>query len=303
MNVHVFELEGRGRILATGEDRKRLLHAMTTNHVRQLETGDGCYAFFLNAQGRIQADVHLLARPDSILLDTTPETREFVYGHLDKYIIADDVTLEDQSAQWTTLAVEGPDAEALLRHVEIPLPGEPFANVEWAGRLVARLSYTGLPGYWILLSPLDAPIVREKLLEAGAGEWTVTEAEAERVRQGHPLYGKDITDAHVVQETNQMHAVHFSKGCYLGQEIVERIRSQGKVHRLLTKLRIAGSDSLAAGAKVFSLAADGSAKEAGYLTSTAPDGDQFAALAYLRREFLELPATLSVDGRSAKVIE
>src|SRR5215472_16965253 len=95
----------RGKIELTGEDRARLLHAMTTNHVQQLTPGAGCYAFFLNAQGRILADVNVLCRPDHFLLDLEPETREKIYQHLDRYIIADDATLEDITEQTATIAV------------------------------------------------------------------------------------------------------------------------------------------------------------------------------------------------------
>src|SRR2546427_10812531 len=87
------DLSTRGKIFASGEDRVRLLHAMTTNHVQQLQPGQGCYAFFLNAQGRIVADVNLFVLPDRILLDVEPEVRERGYQPLDKFIIADDVTL------------------------------------------------------------------------------------------------------------------------------------------------------------------------------------------------------------------
>src|SRR5438270_11394127 len=108
------DLSARGKIFATGEDRVRLLHAMTTNHIQQLQPGQGCYAFFLNSQGRILADVNLLALSDRILLDVEPELRERVLQHLNKYIIADDVTLEDASDSLTTLAVEGPTAAEVM---------------------------------------------------------------------------------------------------------------------------------------------------------------------------------------------
>src|SRR5580704_1402677 len=87
------DLTARGRIYVTGEDRARLLHAITTNHVLQLTPGTGCYTFFLNAQGHILADANLLCLADRILLDTEPETRARVFSHVDKYIIADDVAL------------------------------------------------------------------------------------------------------------------------------------------------------------------------------------------------------------------
>ena len=282
----LFELENRGRIRASGEDCKRLLHAMTTNHVEQLSPGQGCYAFFLNANGRILSDVNILAAPDSLLLDVEPTSRHFVLAHLDKFIIADDVTLADESDQWTTLAVEGPDAAELLTTAEIPLPAAELDSLPWAGRLVVKASYTGQPGYWILVPPLDAPIVREALLLAGAAELTPTKADAIRIIQGKPRFGVDFGEAHLVQETQLMHAVHFQKGCYLGQEIVERVRSRGQVHRRLVALRIAGEAPIAPHTKVMA-----GEKEAGEITSSTPLDGETAAIGIVRAELLNGPLT------------
>src|ERR1700712_596136 len=106
----ILDLSARGRIRVSGEDRARLLHAMTTNHVQNLKPGEGLYAFFLNAQGRIQADVYILCFEDHLLLDSEPETRTLVYEHLDRYIIADDVTLEDISDETFCFGLEGQGA-------------------------------------------------------------------------------------------------------------------------------------------------------------------------------------------------
>jgi glycine cleavage system aminomethyltransferase T len=106
------DLSARGRIRVSGEDRKRLLHAMTTNHVEQLEPGQAIYAFFLNAQGRILADVNIYCAEDHLLLSVEPEVREKVLSHLDRYIIADDVTLEDITEATAEIAVSGPQAPA-----------------------------------------------------------------------------------------------------------------------------------------------------------------------------------------------
>src|ERR1700690_2161732 len=122
------DLSPRGRIYATGDDRARLLHAMTTNHVQQLTPGTGCYAFFLNAQGHIQADVNLLCLEDRLLLDTEPETRERVFHHLDKSIIADDVALEDVTERMASGAVEGLQAAAVLAAVGAPAPDADYAH-------------------------------------------------------------------------------------------------------------------------------------------------------------------------------
>src|SRR5580698_9146822 len=143
------DLSARGRIYATGADSARLLHAMTTNHVQQLQPGTGCYAFFLNAQGHILADVNLLSLDDRFLLDTEPETRELVWCHLDKYIIADDVTLEDAAEQIGCLAVEGPGAAAVMTATGTPLPEADYAHMSSNGAIIERITSTGAPGFRI----------------------------------------------------------------------------------------------------------------------------------------------------------
>lgn len=234
----LFELPGRGRIKAFGEDRKRLLHAMTTNDVQGLEPGQGRYAFFLSAQGRILSDVTILAREDYLLLDVEPAQRAPVFAHLDKYIIADDVTLEDASDEQTTLALEGPRAKEILEFIGAPVPENAYESADWAGRVVVRTSYTGADGYHIYLSALDAPVLEETLADAGAVAAGMDDAETARILHGRALYGVDIAETNLPQETQLLHAIHFSKGCYLGQEIVERIRSRGQVNKLLQRIEV-----------------------------------------------------------------
>jgi folate-binding Fe-S cluster repair protein YgfZ len=127
------DLSQRGRIRITGEDRTRLLHAMVTNHVEQLKPGQGCYAFFLNAQGRILGDMNLLCLEDSFLLETEPETRRSSYEHLDKYIIADDVTLDDVTDQTAELGIEGAKAAEVLAAAGAPVPEAPRrGGIAWS---------------------------------------------------------------------------------------------------------------------------------------------------------------------------
>ncbi len=143
------DLSARGKIKLTGEDRARLLHAMTTNHIQQLTPGTGCYAFFLNDKGRVLSDANVLCRPDHFLLDVEPETREPLYQHLDRYIIADDVTLEDVTDATATIAVEGPEAAEVLQRAGAPIPEAEYSSVDWADSVVARLNSTGEPGFFI----------------------------------------------------------------------------------------------------------------------------------------------------------
>lgn len=269
MNPVWLDLSGRAVIYMTGEDRARLLHALTTNHVQQLKPGEYCYAFFLNAQGRILADVNILCLPDRLLLDLEPEVREKIYQHLDHYIIADDVTLEDATDSTAVIGVEGVTLEAL---------GE-------TGFPVAPISSTGAPGYRLFVPVERKAEIVAKLEAAGAVQLSPEAARAQRIANGKPRYGEEITETTLPQETRLDQALHFSKGCYLGQEIVERIRSRGHVNKLLMGVTVQAD--VAAGAK---LTKDG--QEAGQVASTAGQ----AGLAYLRPSFALSGTELDAGG-------
>jgi aminomethyltransferase len=220
-----FDLSTRGRIRATGEDRKRLLHAMTTNHVEGLEPGQGLYAFFLNAQGRVLADAVILCAVDHLLISTEPETRQSVFEHIDHFIIADDVTLEDATDSSCEFAIEGPLAAERLASLGATVPEVDYNWCEWNDVTVLRASATGQPGFR-LIAPVDKKSEVQTLLASVAPEATAGDVLAVRLEHGRPRYGDDITERYIAHETGQLHALHFQKGCYLGQEIVERVRSR-----------------------------------------------------------------------------
>jgi tRNA-modifying protein YgfZ len=292
------DLSARGKIIATGEDRARLLHAMTTNQVEKLQPGEGCYAFFLNPQGRILADVNLFCRENDFLLDVEPETREALYRHLDKYIIADDVTLEDATDRLATLALEGPQALALATGIGVPLPEKPWAHKEWNGVTVADVSFTGAPGLRFFAPAAEKPRLIDLLQNAAAPEATLADARVVRLEHFKPRYGEDIFDSTLSQETQQAHAVNFSKGCYIGQEIVERVRSRGLVHRLLAGVEIESSAVPEPETRLFH-----GEENAGKMTSAAfsPALGKVVGMAYVRRELVEPGATLTVNGQPAVV--
>jgi aminomethyltransferase len=292
------DLTGRGKIRATGEDRVRLLHAMTTNHVEQLQPGKGCYAFFLTAQGKIIADVNIFCMPDYLLLDTEPETKQRVYEHLDKYIIADDVTLHDFTAETATINVEGPQAESLLREIGVPVAHAACYIAEWGRGQVAHVSYTGGPGYSMFLPRDEKSGFIEKLTKSGIPEAEPGTADVVRLENGRPRYGVDISEAQIPQETQQMQALHFSKGCYLGQEIVERVRARGHVNRQLTPIQMENGNVPGSGTKV---EIDG--KEVGEITSAvySPGLGKVVGFAMLRLEALQPSASLSAAGSKLTV--
>ena len=244
------DLSARGKIKATGEDRARLLHAMTTNHVQQLTPGTGCYAYFLTAQGRILADINLLCRPDHFLLDTEPETRERIFKHLDSFIIADDVTLEDVTESLATIAVEGPQAAPILADLGARVPENDLDNAEWETALVVRTSYTGGSGFYVIIPAENREELISRLQAAGVVAADPAAFRIVRIENGRPRYGEDISERFLAQETNQPRALHFQKGCYLGQEIVERVRSRGQIHRLLQPIQLEGTEIPPPGTKL-----------------------------------------------------
>jgi tRNA-modifying protein YgfZ len=296
------DLSSRGKIVVTGEDRARLLHAMTTNQIQQLQPGEGCYAFFLNAQGRILADANVFCRQDDFLLDVEPETREPLLQHLDKFIIADDVTLDDATSRVATLDLEGPEAVSLAARLGATMsekpPEKPWSHTVWNEVMVARVNFTGAPGMRFFIPTDQKPRMIELLPQAGAREASLDAARVVRLEHFKPRFGEDIFTTTLSQETQQMHAVNFNKGCYIGQEIVERVRSRGLVHRMLAGVEIDSTEVPAPDTRLLQ-----GEENIGKMTSAAfsPALGKIVGLAYLRRELAEPGTALTVDGHAAVV--
>ena len=195
--------------------------------------GDACYAFLLTPQGRIVADLELVCLADHFLIDAEPETREKVRQQILKYKVADQVELEDVTGATTAIGVEGPEAP------RIPVPE--------GGYTVAPFTVTGQPGYRIYAPAAAREEIVRHLDAAGAVAAGAEEARTVRIENGKPRYGEDILETSLPQETGQMQAVSFQKGCYIGQEIVERIRARGHVNRRLVRLEMEGSEAPAPG--------------------------------------------------------
>jgi folate-binding protein YgfZ len=293
----VIDLSDRARIRASGDDRARLLHALTTNHIQQLLPGHGCYTFFLNAQGRILADANLFVFAQHILIDTEPELRQALWDHIDHYIIADDVTLHDDTDATFCLGVEGPKAGERLAELGAPRPANDFEHAPWDADLaVARVAYTGGAGYRIF-----GPAERKGAVlgELYLAEATAEDAEVVRIEHGRPRYGKDITIARLAAETGQTHALHFQKGCYLGQEIVERVRSRGHVNRHLVKLEFDSRSAPAAEAKILV-----QGNEVGEVTSAAfsPRAGKVEALGYMRVPYEKPGTSVEADALEGRIL-
>jgi len=293
------DLSARGKIKLTGEDRARLLHAMTTNHIQQLTPGAGCYAFFLNDKGRILSDANILCRPDHFLLDLEPEAREKIYQHLDHFIIADDVTLEDATAELATIAVEGPKAVEVLQAAGALVPETAYSTIEWGSRVVAGLNSTGSLGFFIFAPASEKSALIAQIEAAGAVAADAEAFQVVRLEHGKARFGEDIGERFLAQEANQPQALHFSKGCYLGQEIVERVRSRGQIHRMLMPLVLDAKTPPEPGAKLQT----GEANVA-EITSAAysPALDKVVALAYVRTDHARPHTEITLGDTRAEVV-
>ncbi|HEY4355849.1 MAG TPA: folate-binding protein [Acidobacteriaceae bacterium] len=308
-------LRDRAFLRIKGSDATRWLNGMVTNSIQALKPGEGNYSFLLNAQGRIQGDCTVyreLHDGDAVfLLETDATQLDTIEALLDKFIIMDDVELERLTL--FGFAIIGPRAFHKLAHLVLGDDEEVLAAAAAspAGILhsqpfgsdvrVLHVPLPGTPAYELWFpEEAAADSLREKLHALGVSEVSAEALEAFRILEGRPRFGTDIRDRDLPQETNQTHALHFAKGCYLGQEIVERIRSRGQVHRLFTPFRLIG-EFPALPATLETVIA-GQTKSGGELTSAVRIGDEIYALGYGRREALETNQTLTYPGGTAEPV-
>jgi folate-binding protein YgfZ len=301
----VSRLDQMGWIRITGEDRVRWLNGMVTNSIQELKDGQGNYNFLLSVQGRIQGDAMIFAEPDALLMETASSQVPALMALLDRFIIMDDVELADVTGAQSGLLIAGPQAASLLAQIGLnPEDLEPLAmrSMSWNTTNVNVIHACSplAPKFELWASPESTQKLAEALQSAGAALSEAQSLEWLRILEGTPLYGTDIRDRELPQETGQTRALHFAKGCYLGQEIVERIRSRGNVHRTFSAFRLEG-DLPAPGSL---LEADG--KQIGELTSVAAipltgdtGGKVQLGLGYVRREALDRAATLLYSGGTA----
>jgi folate-binding protein YgfZ len=302
----VYDLGWRGKLMIGGNDRVRWLNGMVTNTIKDLPLNRGNYNFVLNPQGRILGDLYAYNRGEYFLIDTERSQLETLLTLFRRYIIMDKVELSDRSGELTAIGIQGPRAPEVLAQSGISDQGlEPMqiTDLKWkdVDVTLARMARDGFLTYEVWASPGNILQLWNALIHAGAVPVGSEALEKFRVMIGFPKYGTDIRERDLPQETEQKHALNFNKGCYIGQEIVERIRSRGNVHRKFQGFVLEG-DLPGTGAK---LEADG--KEIGEITSVSripsQDGERAVALGYIRREALERGAKITYSGGEAKPVE
>jgi folate-binding protein YgfZ len=273
-----------GLLVLTGRDRVRWLNGMVSNNVRDLAVGRGVYAFVLTPQGHIQADLYAFNRGESLTVEIDRAQLGTVLPIFRKYIIMDKVEIEDLSEKMVVLGATGPRSPQVLALLGVRDNLEPLEIFDtlWNGvtLTVVRGDNAWCPSFDLWVPREKAIGILELLRQAGAIEVEDETVETFRILCGIPKLGQDIRERVLPQETGQERALNFTKGCYIGQEIVERIRSRGAVHRTLTGFEVEGP-APAPGTKI-----QNEGKEVGEVTSVTPplDGRRLA-LGFLRKEF------------------
>jgi glycine cleavage system T protein len=303
----LFDFSFRAKIAVTGTDRVRFLQGTVTNDVKTLAPGRGTYAALLNPQGHILADLCIYSAADRFLIDTDADLREKVLGWLQHHIIADRVKLEPLEVY--ALAFQGPKSRPLLEktlHVDLPALEEfDHLATNYAGFpiRVVRASSTGEEGYeiwvgekglWGVWGAACGQAPTYEMLPCG-----IEALESLRLEAGIPRYGPDLHEDTLPLEAGLLNALSFTKGCYIGQEIVERLRRRGHVNWKLVGVVVEAPAAPARGEKLLS-----EEKEVGEITSAcvSPTLGKTIALAYVRREVSEPGTKLGLaSGPAAEV--
>jgi folate-binding protein YgfZ len=298
----VFDLSYRGKIEAVGPEAIKFIQNLSSNDVAGLPPGSGCEAFFTNMHAKpiAHALVYRVKKDggDSLWMDTAPGLGEKLVKHLDHFLISEQVELIDRTREWAQLHVAGPQAGSILAGaVGGELPEQPLQHGLHGGFPIRRNDVLGTPGYDVL-SPGDrASDLWKRLRHAGAKPSGLQAHEVLRVEAGTPVYGKDFDETNIALEVGRTRqAICYTKGCFLGQEPLVRIRDLGHVNRLLLGLKTGEAEVLPRGAKLFR-----EGKEVGQVTSSVVSPRLGAiALAYLRRGSQEPGTVVEVETAAGR---
>ena len=313
----VLDLGFRSRLVLTGADRVRLLNGQVTNNVKDLPAGEGCYAALVTNKGRMQSDLNIHILPEEILLDFEPGLAAAIAERFDKYIIADDVQVIDAAPHYGLLSVQGPQSWAALERTGLNFmrPEKVFQSRSLQHETLGEIycmnqPRTGTNGFDLFAPVHSLEPLAEKLLAAVAAlggcaaGWRALETA--RIEAGIPRFGAEMDETNLPPEAGlDARAISYTKGCYIGQEIIARIRTYGQVAKALRGLRFAdeAGELPQHGDKLFF-----GDKEIGYVSSAlrSPALSANIGLGYVRRAHneigTELKARTAGGEMSARIV-
>jgi folate-binding protein YgfZ len=298
----------RAQLAVAGPDRAAFLQGLLTNDIQALAEGSGCYAAWLTPQGRMLTDMHVLQSSGMMLLDVPAAQVSAVLARLDQFVFSEDVRIESLAEAMTSVWIHGPQAASVISStVESGVSGiadwndyqHDTASFEGNPISVARIDQIGVPGYCVFLARAAEAQFVAAAVGAGAKVVGVEALDAARIEAGYPLYGVDMTEDTIPLEAGiEQRAISFTKGCFVGQEVVIRVlhRGGGRVVKKLVGLK------LSSGADVGSTIVSGE-RDIGALTSIATSS-RFGtiALGYVHRDFVADGTAVHVNGHPATVV-
>jgi aminomethyltransferase len=298
--VTFIDFSERGRLCLIGADRQAFINGQVTNNVKTLRSGQGCYAALANAKGKMTCDLNVFILAEEILLDFEPGLRAGVIERLEKYIVADDVQIVDASKSFGLISVLGPKAIATCEQLGWRVPKNPFEIQLQNSVYIANLPRLGSAGL-DLYFPMDGENPTQKISAHGVEPCSKEAFETVRVEQGIPRFGIDMDEATLAPEALSENAISYSKGCYIGQEVIARIRTYGQVAKGLRGIRFErGAAVPRHGEKIF---CDG--KEVGWVTSAvfSPKLERPIALGYVRKECNQIGTPLTVNDSPGHIVK
>lgn len=283
-NAGLLDLSFRSRLCLIGADRARFLHGQVTNDVNSLTPGTGCYAALVSTKGKMETDLNICCLQDEILLDFEPGLAAKIMDRLNRFIVADDVQVIEVSEPYGLLSVQGPAAATVVSALAHNLPSRRCHSLKLSrpeGDLyLVKQPRTGTDGYDIFAPVAAIDDLSKTLRQTGAQTSNRDALEIARICAGIPRYGVDMDTTNFPQECGiEAIAVSYKKGCYIGQEILNRIHTMGHVNRSLHHFHVPADLAVAAGDVILCDEA-----VTGRITSAArpPGTDHYCALGYLK---------------------
>ncbi|MBI1177400.1 hypothetical protein GC207_08165 [bacterium] len=304
----VLDFSFRTRLVLVGADRSPFLHSQCTNDIKRLKPGEGCYAAFTTNKGRMVGDANVFVLTDEILLDAEPGQAGPMTERFKKFIVSEDVEVVDAASHYGLLTVQGPKSTEVIEKLEldVALPTASFASVKIEHPVLGELYLANHPRLrstgFDLFVPIDSlGAVLDKLITAaksvggGLAGWDAFDIA--RVEAGIPRFGVDMDDSNLAPEAGIAgRAISYNKGCYVGQEIINRLRTFAEVNKKLFRLQLS-NDITTLPARGTKLQNDGN--DVGYITCAkmVPNGPNLA-LGYVRKDFQNSGVAFAINGQA-----
>ena len=306
--VAVIDLSPAGKLEVSGKNAVQFINGLVTNEVKNLPAGDGVQAAFLDTHGKVSALCRIYNTGHHLLLQLDAARREKIYKNLSRFVLAGEFFLTDVTEQQALISLQGPQSAALIESLTgQTISGEDSkiseGTITDTSVLIATHSRCGEPGFDLFVATASAPQLWQAIIargpESGARAVGQEALEIARIEAGVPREGADVNDTNILLEAGFDNAVSYTKGCYLGQEIIARIHWRGQPAKRLLKLAVTAAEVPPPGSDLYA----GDGKKVGMITSSTRSfqDDQIIALGYVHRYYLTHETALTIKNGKAEI--